>query len=333
MSCWNLKSVIIAVSGCSLLLMTGVISAADKLSALYSAQSVSYSLPWIAQDAGLFRKHNLDLRSVYISSSGVATAALLGGDIEIALAGAVGIVRAFAQGASDLVFIGGFKNELTHNVVGRREIKRPQDLKGKVIGVTRLGSNSHYFAVQALPRFGLNPTRDVIFRQIGGDVAALAALINGTIDAMVMLTYGQSAIAQGFHYIINGRELHIPYAAASVTTRRSAMARRPQVIAAYMRSLAEAAKIFHTDKEYTFRVLSKYLRITDRKIIESSYEAEMPALEQRLDIREDAIQPVLEDVAQSDARTKSIKPEQLIDRRYLNEMAKSGFLDKLWASK
>jgi hypothetical protein len=118
-----------------------------------------------------------------------------------------------------------------------------------------------------------------------------------------------------------------------VTTRRSAMARRPQVIAAYMRSLAEAAKIFHTDEEYTFRVLSKYLRITDRKIIESSYEAEMPALEQRLDIREDAIQPVLEDVAQSDARTKSIKPEQLIDRRYLNEMAKSGFLDKLWASK
>src|SRR4051812_24287110 len=79
MSCWNLKSVIIAVSGFSLLLMSGVISAADKLSALYSAQSVSYSLPWIAQDAGLFRKHNLDFQLVYIPSSGVATAALLGG--------------------------------------------------------------------------------------------------------------------------------------------------------------------------------------------------------------------------------------------------------------
>ena len=333
MSCWNLKPPIIAVFFFSLLLTPGVTPAADKLSALYSAQSVSYSLPWIAQDAGLFRKHSLDLKSVYISSSGVATAALLGGDIEIALAGAVGMVRAFAQGATDLVFIGGFKNELTHNVVARREIKRPQDLKGKVIGVTRLGSNSHYFAVQALPRFGLDPTRDVIFRQTGGDVAALAALINGTIDAMVMLTYGQSAIALGFHYIINGRELHIPYAAASVTTRRSAMARRPQVIAAYMRSLAEAAKIFHTDKEYTFKILSKYLRITDRNIMESSYEAEMPALEKRLDIQEAAIQPVLEDVAQSDPRSKSIKPQQLIDRRYLDEMAQSGFFDKLWASK
>jgi len=148
-----------------------------------------------------------------------------------------------------------------------------------------------------------------------------------------MLTYGQSAIAQGFHYVINGRDLNIPYAAASVTTRRSVMARRPKVIAAYMRSMAEAAKIFHTDREYTFRTLSKYLRITDRKIVESSYEAEMPALEPRLDIREEAIKPVLEDVAQSDARARNIKPQQLIDRRYLDEMAKNGFLDNLWTGK
>jgi NitT/TauT family transport system substrate-binding protein len=149
------KSLIPSVTLLSLLLISGMTAAADKLSLLYSAQSVSYSLPWIAQDAGLFRKHDLDVKLVYIPSSGVATAALLGGDIEIALAGAVGIVRAFAQGANDLVFIGGFKNELTHNIVARPEIRRPQDLKGKVIGVTRLGSNSHYFAVQALPRFGL----------------------------------------------------------------------------------------------------------------------------------------------------------------------------------
>ena len=94
MSCWTLQSVITIVYVLTSLSIPPFISAADKLSALYSAQSVSYSLPWIAQDAGLFRKHNLDLKSVYVPSSGVATAALLGGEIEIALAGAVGIVRA-----------------------------------------------------------------------------------------------------------------------------------------------------------------------------------------------------------------------------------------------
>ena len=79
---------------------------ADKLGVLYSALSVSYSMPWIARESGLFRKYNLDVDLVYIPSSGVANAALLGGDVEVALAGGIGTVRAYVQGATDLVFIG-----------------------------------------------------------------------------------------------------------------------------------------------------------------------------------------------------------------------------------
>ena len=131
--------------------------AADKISALYSALSVSYSMPWIAKEAGLFKKYNLDADLVYIPSSGVANAALLGGDVEIAMAGGVGTVRAYVQGATELVFIGGFKNALTHSIVARPDITKVADLKGKKIGVTRLGSNSHYFAVQALRRAGSMP--------------------------------------------------------------------------------------------------------------------------------------------------------------------------------
>src|ERR1700741_1153990 len=105
--------------------------AADKISALYSALSVSYSMPWIAKEAGLFKKYNLDADLVYIPSSGVANAALLGGDVEIAMAGGVGTVRAYVQGATELVFIGGFKNALTHSIVARPDITKVADLKGK----------------------------------------------------------------------------------------------------------------------------------------------------------------------------------------------------------
>jgi len=164
-------------------------------------------------------------------------------------------------------------------------------------------------------------------------VAGLAALANGGVDAMAILTYGPSAVAQGFPYLIHGPELKIPYAAASLTTRRSAVARRPQVIGSYMRALAETAKIFHTDKEFTLKVLSKFLRINDRKILESTYESEIPAVEPRLDIRMDSLQAVLEEIAPSDARAKNVKPQQLIDRKYLEEMEKGGFYDSLWASK
>ena len=69
----------VAAAVFALLLFPGENSAAEKLSGLYSAQSVSYSLPWIAREAGLFRKYNLDFQLVYIPSSGIATTALIGG--------------------------------------------------------------------------------------------------------------------------------------------------------------------------------------------------------------------------------------------------------------
>lgn len=316
----------------ALLIFTFDVSAAEKLIGLHSAIAVSQSLPWIARESGIFKKNNLDFELVYIQSAGAATAAMIGGDAEVGILGVVGIARAYIQGAQDFAIIGTIKNILTHSIVAGPEIKRPQDLKGKIIGVTRIGSNSHYFALQALPRFGLD-LKDVTFRQTGGDIAGLAALSNGTVHAMAILTYGQSAIAQGFHYVIYGPDLRIPYAAASLTTRRSVLTRRPQVVGAYMRSLAEAAKVFHTDKEYTFKILSKYLRIGDRKILEDSYNAEAPALEARLGIRSEAIQAVLDEIAQSDPRASNVKPQQLIDRRYLEDMDRSGFMENLWAQK
>lgn len=317
----------------ALLLIPLDLCATEKLIGLHSAIAVSQSLPWIGRESGIFKKNNLDFELVYIQSAGAATAAMIGGDAEVGILGVVGVARAYIQGAHDFAIIGTIKNILTHSIVAGPEIKRPQDLKGKIIGVTRIGSNSHYFALQALPRFGLDPNRDVTFRQTGGDIAGLAALSNGTVHGMAILTYGQSAIAQGFHYVIYGPDLRIPYAAASLTTRRSVLMRRPQVIGAYMRSLAEAAKIFHTDREYTLKVLAKYLRIGDRKILESSYNAEAPALEARLDIRSEAIQAVLDEISQSDSRAHSVKPQQLIDRRYLDEMEKSGFMENLWTAR
>ena len=323
-----------AVSLLLLLLTPAVLKAAEKLSALYSAQSVSYSLPWIAQDAGLFRKHNLDFQLVYIPSSGVATAALLGGDVEIALAGGVGTVRAFAQGATELVFIGGFKNALTHSIVAKPEMSKPEDLRGKKIGITRLGSNSHYFAVQALRRMGLDASRDVTLIQAGGEPEIVAALVNGAIDAASITTPADNrAIAQGFRYLLFGPDLQIAYSAANIVTRRSTIAKRPQVGVAFMQVMAEAAKILHTNKEFTYKVLGKYLGISDPKIIDAAFATEIKVMERRLDIKPEGIQAILEEVAKTDPRAKTIKPQDLIDRRFLDEMAKNGFFDKVWATK
>ncbi len=313
---------------------TSKAEAAEKLVGIYSARVMSQSMPWIAQEAGLFRKHNLDFHLVYIASSGMVTAAMLGGDAEISLTGGVGNVRAYVQGATDLVFIGSVKNVMTQSILAGAEIKRPDDLKGKKIGVTRIGSNTHYFTIQALRRFGLNPDRDITFIQTGGEFETLAALTKGLIHAATMTSPADAkAIALGFHYVVYGPELRIPYAATSFVTRRSLIARRPQVVGQFMRAMAEAAKVLHTDREFTYKVLGKQLRVDDRKVLDAAYNEEIKALEPRLMITVDALQAILDEVSQLDPRAKKVKFQDLVDSRYLDEMEKSGFFDQLWGSK
>ncbi|MBI4523476.1 MAG: NrtA/SsuA/CpmA family ABC transporter substrate-binding protein [Deltaproteobacteria bacterium] len=295
---------------------------------------MSQSMPWIAQEAGLFSKYNLDFQLVYIASSGMVTAAMLSGEAEISLTGGVGNVRAYVQGATDFVFIGNVKNVMTQSILAPPEIKRPEDLKGKKIGVTRIGSNTHYFTIQALRRAGMEPERDVTFIQTGGEFETLAALARGAIHAATMTAPADArALAQGFRYVVYGPDLRIPYAATSFVTRRSVIAKRPQAIGQFMKAMAEAAKILHTDREFIYRVLGKQLRVDDRKVLDAAYNAEIKALEPRLEIKLEALQAILEEVAQIDARAKKVKPQDLIDSRYLDEMERSGFFDRLWAVK
>jgi ABC-type nitrate/sulfonate/bicarbonate transport system substrate-binding protein len=299
--------------------------AVDKLTGLHSAQVMSQSMPWIAQEAGLFKKYDLDFRLVFISSSPVATAATLGGDAEIALTGAIGNVRAYVQGATDLVFVAGVKNIMTHSILGKPEIKRPEDLKGKRVGVGRFGSNTHYFTIQALKRFGMDAGRDVQTIQTGRGPETLAALVGGKIDAGALVAPGDAAAAsQGFHYVINGPELRIPYGATTFVTLRSLIAKRAPVIGRFMRVMADSAKILHTDKTFVYKVLGKYLRITDTRILDSAYQSEIPAIERRLEIQESALQASLDEIAPTDPRAKNVKPPDLIDRRFLIELEKSG---------
>ena len=307
---------------------------ADRLVGLYSSRVMSQSMPWIAQEAGLFQKYNLDFQLVFIASSGLATAAILGRDVEVSLTGGVGIVRAFVQGNTDLVFIGGVKNMLTVSILAGGEIKRPEDLKGKKIGVSRIGGNSHYFTIQALRRHGMEPGRDFTFIQSGGEPEVLAALVGGGVDAATTgPPIDAQARAQGFRYVVYGPDLRIPYAAASFVTRRSVIAKRPQAIGQFMRAMAEAGKILHTDKEFTYKALGKQLRLTDRTVLDAAYNAEIKSLEPRLVIKTEALQAILEDVSKVDPRAKSVKPQDLIDTRYLDEMEKSGFFDKLYGGK
>jgi len=316
------------------LCIPGISPAADQMVGIHSARVMSQSMPWIAQEAGIFKKYNLDFNLVFISSSSIVTAALLGGDAEMTITGGIGNVAAYVRGSTDIVFIGGVKNTMTQTLVAGGNIKKPEDLKGKRIGVSRIGGNSHYFTIQALRRFNMEPNRDYSFLQTGGDPETLAALISGSLEvANLTPPTDAQAIAKGYHYVIYGPDLKIPYAATAFVTKRSVIAKRPQVMSNFMRAMAETAKLMHTDRDFVYKVLGKYLRITDRAVLDSAYNAEIKVLEPRLVIKTEALQAILDELSATDPRAKKVKPQELIDTRYLDEMDKSGFFDQLWAKK
>jgi hypothetical protein len=82
-----------------------------------------------------------------------------------------------------------------------------------------------------------------------------------------------------------------------------------------------------------YKVIGKYLRVDDRKLLEASYNVESKSLEPRLEIKLEGIQSTLDEIAPVDPRAKSVKPQEIVDMRYLDEMNKSGFMDQLWGGK
>ena len=298
----------------SILLSSGSLALAlDKINMIYTARVMSQSYPWFAHEAGVFKKYDLEVPLVFVTPGAPAVAAILSGDSEVAIRGAVAITRPVVQGNKEPVVIGGIKSLLTHSILAKTDIKTPEQLKGKRIGVSRIGSNPHYFAVQALRHYGID-AREVSFIQAGGAPETLAALVAQGIDAAVLtVPTDAQALKLGYHYVIYGPDLKIAYAATTVTTRRSIIAKRGPVIGRFMRALAEAAKIMHTDREYMYKVLGKYLRIDDRKLLEASYNVESKALEPRLAIKLEGIQSTLDEIAPIEPRAKNIKPQELVD--------------------
>ena len=315
--------IVVLIGGASFFPATGI--SAEKLVGLQSAPSIAMALPWVAEEARLYSKYDLEFQLVYIASSGIVTAAMSSGSGAVAIVGGEGPIRAFLGGNTDFVFIGSVKNVLTHSIMGKPDIKKPEDLKGRRIGVGRIGGNSHYFAQYGFRQKGLDLTRDANFIQTGGAPETFQALASGAVDTASLTTPQDTRAAfMGYNYVIDGRELKPPYVATGFVTLRSVIAKRPKVVSHFMHAMAESLKIMMTDRELAYRLMAKKIGLTDRKVFDAAYTAEMKVLEPRLDIKPIAIQATLDEIAKTDPRAKQVNASQLIDRRFLDEMEKDG---------
>jgi len=202
--------------------------------------------------------------------------------------------------------------------VGKPEFRTLTDLKGKKIGVARIGSNPHFLAVEMLKRFHMDPGRDVSFIQTGGQLESVAAMTSGAVDAIAVIPPQDTQVIQkGFRLIADGTALRIPYIATALATTRDTIAKRPDVLQGFVVAFREAAQFLFTHKETAMAIIAKNTQISDPKTLEIVYRAEAPLVEQEFHIDLQGIAAVLEPAKSDFPQSSATRPEDLVDTRFL----------------
>jgi len=306
----------------------------SSLTAFYTAPVVSMAPMWIAKEAGFFKKQGLDVRLVFIASGPLGTTAILSGEVEVGVIGGFAPIRAIAGGAKNLVIIGQTKNRMTGAIVGKKEIASVQDLKGKRLGIDRIGSNPDMFSQAALARFHIDPLKDLNYVQLGTIGQGIPALKAGTIDAVTTSTpHDLFAKRLGFKVILDITAMKIPFASTVLLSARNTVERRQPELAKFMRAYAEAMHYFLTNSEGTNQIVAKYTKVEDRDVVAYSVESESHAVERTLQVDPKGIELILGLMSKSMPQAASAKTEDFYDPRFFNELRDSGFLKKLWGEK
>ena len=306
----------------------------STLTAFYTAPVVSMAPMWIAKEAGFFKKQGLDVRLVFIASGPLGTTAILSGDVDVGVIGGFAPIRAIAGGNKNLAMIGQTKNRMTGAIVGKKEIASVQDLKGKRLGIDRIGSNPDMFTQASLARYNIDPLRDLQYIQLGSIGQGIPALKAGTIDAVSTSTpHDLFAQRLGFKVILDITAMKIPLASTVLLSARNTVEPKQADLAKFMRAYAEAIHYFITNKEGAIQIVAKYTKVEDREVNGHAIESEWAAVERTLQVDPKGIELILALMSKSMPPGPAVKTEEFYDSRFTNELRDSGFLKRLWGEK
>ncbi|MGN6719577.1 MAG: ABC transporter substrate-binding protein [Candidatus Binatia bacterium] len=303
---------------------------AQSLKIPYVSLSPTAGPLWIAYDAGLFKRNNINAELLYIPGGSTIIQAIISGDVKIANMAPPAAIGAWAKGF-DLSLVASGVDQLLETVVTGAAIKSAADLKNKKIGVSRFGSLTDMALREALRHYKLIPDKDVTILQTGGEATRFAALTSGAIDgAMLSGDKLVQAEKMGYHVTIDLSQLPIYYPVNGVITSRKFVAANRGIARGFLRAWVEGIKIFKTDKDQSLKVLAKYLKIQDREILEKSPEIYRPVYKKIPYGDRRAVKFALEQMAKEIPESANLNADDFIDNSILSELEKSGFIDQIY---
>jgi len=322
----------------TVLLPAGVIAAEsaperplEKVTIAYSSLSGNMAPLWITHERGFFRKYGLDVQLVFIESGTTTVQSLISKDVYFAQMAGAAVVQSRLRGA-DVVMIAGVINTLNFKLYVDKNIKQPDQLKGKTVAVTRFGSSTDFALRYALERYGLAPEKDVAILQAGNMPAILASLETGKIQGgMFSAPFTLRAKNMGLPLMADLQMLGLEYQHTGLATTQAFIKSRPDLVRSVMKAYVEGIHYYKTHRAESLAILAKYLRTSDTDVLTEVYEdvglrltAEKPYPTLR------GIGIMLRELAATNPKITAARPEEFVDLTFIKELDGSGFIDRLY---
>ena len=302
-----------------------------KIRAAYTSIAIQMTPLYLMKELDLPRKQGLNAELLYIPVSSRAVQAALAGEIRFLTSGGVANINANMAGA-DFVGLTATLNTFTFKILSQPDIRELSALRGKRVGISRLGGASDFSIRYALDRWGLTPERDVAILQIGGEPELAAALQGKGIDAAVISEpFATLAQRAGAHLLYDLSNLGVSYTLHGIGTRKSFVREHRDTVLRFMRAYLHGIHLFKTNKDLSLNTLKKYARLDDVSLMQSAYDEYSKKLIRAVPYpNPEGIQIIIDQLAKSRPQAKSLNPNDFIDPTILREIEESGFVKRLY---
>jgi NitT/TauT family transport system substrate-binding protein len=309
----------------------GAGEAPRKIRAAVTSISGSMAPPWAAHEAGIFRKYGLQVEVIAMPSGVQGTSALIAGEVVfVQIAG--GTTAGAIVGGADLKIVATTVGTLVLNLVVRPEIEKPEQLRGKSIGISRYGTSLHTGARLAMKHFGLEPGKDVAIVEIGSGDWIVGALQGGRVQGAVFGYPATSrAVKLGNRVLLHIPSLEIPYASTGVSTRGDIIRDDPDLVKRYLSAQIEAIALMKKDRGFTMKVLSKYLRTNDTDLLSESYDIQIAKYMMKVPrTTADAVRSVLDELGERNPKAREQDPGKFFDDTFVRQLQTGDFIESLY---
>jgi NitT/TauT family transport system substrate-binding protein len=313
---WNLAAVLAFV-----FVLPHASLAQTKMTIAYSSLGPMATGVWMAKDSGAFDKYGIQADVIFISSGPVVVQALIGGDLQGGSGATNAVINAILNGAP-IIGVAATANRPYHRLFVQPEINRLEDLKGKTLGVTRFGSITDNLTRILLRKSGLEGTVNV--RQMGGTIEVSAAFQNRVIAGAVTSDLRVSPPSQA-KILTRLIDLGIPYSMNMIAVSREYFRRNPETVERMVRAYADGVAFMNRQKEQALKIIAKYARLTDPKMIEDHYNDSVTYLDRIPKADPEAVQTILEFMGK-----KGIPLDTFMDSTIIERLSREGFFDRLY---